>query len=107
MGEKVNPPCWDFSIVSLAGYLTNGAVIVYSTENEESLKAREHETQVKDVLELFGKRVDNIVAICRDKYEVNKLLIRFLKKPLIGCILIYLHLPWKNSYCPMSQPLQR
>ena len=40
-------------------------------KNEESLSAREHETQVKYVSELFGNLVDNIVAIIGDNCEVN------------------------------------
>ena len=85
MGERVNPPCGVFASYPWQDTYRTAPLSFSPLENEESPTTREHETQVKYVLELFGKSVDFIVAIIGDNNEVKKLLSRLLNKPLIGC----------------------
>lgn len=54
-------------------------------ENEQSQGAHQHTMYVEYVLNLFGKDMSNVVALCGDNCYTNKAFVDTVNKPLVGC----------------------
>lgn len=52
---------------------------------ETSFSARDHYDFLESILNIYGKSLENVVAICGDNAEVNKALANLCNVPLVGC----------------------
>ena len=53
--------------------------------NEESLDAEQHIDFIKATLEIFGKKIENVVAFIGDNCATNQKISRLTGIPLVGC----------------------
>ena len=75
--------------------------------DEENYDAASHWAFIGDVLDLYGKGLDNLIFLIGDNAPVNKSLADMLNVPFIGCASHRFNLACKKFLKPFELPLQR